>query len=121
MNIDAHLAKARRIESSLAKCTHADFETVIEGAMLAGTHWFNALLHLGGLRTAEHDAVHAEFVSLGERRKLAVAIPAALQALDQIESLRTSHVRGNMPNGEQAAKSALDCLAQLRESALSKL
>jgi hypothetical protein len=109
------------VESSLAKCTDADFETVIEGAMLAGTHWFNLLLHCSGLRAAEDDAVHAEFVSLGERRKLSVIIPAALRALDEIESLRTTHVRGDMPNGEQAAQSALACLARLRETALSKL
>ncbi len=119
MRIDAHQAKAERIERSLAKCTPADYETVIEGAMLAGTHWFNALLHRRALRTVENDAMHAEFISQGERRKLSLAIPDELRALDEIEALRTSHVRGDMPGGEEAAKTALHSLAMLREAALS--
>lgn len=86
--------------------------------MLAGTHWFNVVLHRAGLREVDNDAVHAEFVSIGERRKMSLAVPEALRALDEIERLRTTHVRGDMPDGEQAAKFALECLAGLRESAL---
>jgi hypothetical protein len=119
VKIDAHQAKAQRIERSLAKCTLSDYETVIEGAMLAGTHWFNVLLHRRALRDVENDAMHAEFISHGERRKLSLAIPDALRALDEIEALRTTHVRGDMPDGEQAAKTAFQSLAVLREAALS--
>ena len=119
MNIEAHEAKAERIERSLGKCTTADHETVIEGAMLAGTHWFNVLLHRRGLRRADDDAMHAEFLSVGERRKLALAVPRELDALDEIERLRTTHVRGDMPNGAQASKSAFECLARLRRAAVS--
>ncbi len=68
------------------------------------------LLHHSGLRAAGNDAVHAEFVSLGKRRKFSVAIPGALRALDEIESLRTTHVRGDMPDREQAAKLAFGAL-----------
>ena len=117
MKVDAHQAKAERIERSLAKCALSDYETVIEGAMLAGTHWFNVLLHRRGLRAVENDAMHAEFISHGERRKLALAVPDALRALDAIEALRTIHVRGDMPGGEQAARSAFECLAILRDAA----
>src|SRR5688572_13912542 len=95
VKIDAHQTKAERIERSLAKCTLSDYETVIEGAMLAGTHWFNVLLHRMALRGVENDAMHAEFIPHGERRKLSVAIPRELQALDEIERLRTTHVRGD--------------------------
>jgi hypothetical protein len=42
-------------------------------------------------------------------------MPAALGALDEIEALRTSHVRGDMPNGPEAARRALACLALLRD------
>jgi hypothetical protein len=114
MNVDAHRVKAERIERSLAKCTVRDYETVVEGAMLAGTHWFNVLLHLAGLRAADNDIVHTEFIQLGERRKLALAMPESLRSLDIIEDLRTTHVRGDMPDGEGAARRALECLARLR-------
>lgn len=114
MNITGHRAKAERIERSMAKCSAADFETVIEGAMLAGTHWFNLLLHAEGLRAEDNDIVHTEFVQLGERRKFALAMPEQMLALDLIEDLRTTHVRGDMPEGEAAARRALAALACLR-------
>ena len=114
MNVAGHRAKVERIERSLAKCTAEDYETVIEGAMLAGTHWFNLLLHAAGLRATDNDIVHAEFVQRGERRKFALAMPEALRALDLIEHLRTTHVRGDMPDGLQAARRAFESLALLR-------
>jgi hypothetical protein len=116
VKIAGHRAKAERIERSMAKCALADFETVIEGAMLAGTHWFNLLLHVAGLRTEDNDIVHTEFVQLGERRKFALAMPDEMRALDLIEGLRTTHVRGDMPAGEAAARKALTALAQLRDA-----
>jgi hypothetical protein len=114
MNIDGHRAKAERIERSMAKCSASDYETVIEGAMLAGTHWFNFLLHAAGLRAPDNDIVHTEFVQLGERRKFALAMPEEMRALDLIEELRTTHVRGDMPEGEAAARRALAALARVR-------
>ena len=120
MRIEEHIAKARRIESSLARCTAADYETVIEAAMLAGTHWFNILLHRANLLPAEQDAMHAEFLSAHQRRTVQATMPDALRALDDIERLRTPYVRGNMPGGEQAAAQALACLARLRHPALAK-
>jgi hypothetical protein len=118
MNADAHRAKAESIEQSLARCTTADYETVIEASMLAGTHWFNIALHEVGLLPIDHDAMHAEFLTVGQRRRIACVLPAALVALDTIESFRTPFVRGDLPGGEQAAQRALDCLADLRHAAL---
>ncbi len=120
MNIAGHRAKAERIERSMEKCSAADFETIIEGAMLAGTHWFNLLLHAAALRAADNDIVHTEFVQLGERRKFALAMPEELRALDLIEDLRTTHVRGDMPEGEAAARRALAALARLRTACEGK-
>lgn len=114
MNVDAHRAKAAAIERSLARCTTADYETVIEACMLAGTHWFNIALHATDLLPVDHDAMHAEFLTVGQRRRIASVLPGALAALDTIESLRTPHVRGDLPGGEQAAQRALDCLAELK-------
>lgn len=119
MKIEAHRAKAQSIERSLAQCTVDDYETIIEGAMLAGTHWFNILLHRAGLRDTDNDIVHAEFVSIGERRKFALAVPQALSSLDAIERLRTSHVRGDMPRGDHAARLALEYLSQLHAACLA--
>ena len=117
VKIEDHLTKAERIEGSLAHCTKGDYETVIEGAMLAGTHWFNILLHRALLMPIEQDAMHAEFLSIGERRKARLLVSDALDALDTIEHFRTTHVRGDMPDGEQAALRALECLAQIRNEA----
>jgi hypothetical protein len=120
MNADAHRAKAEAIERSLARCTTADYETVIEACMLAGTHWFNLALHAAGLLAAEHDAMHAEFLTLGQRRRIGCVLPGALAALDTIESLRTPYVRGDLPGGAEAAQRALDALAELEHAALHR-
>lgn len=117
MNGDAHRAKAARIERSLAKLGPDDVEMRIEGAMLAGTHWFNVVLHARGLRAETNDAMHAEFVSAAERRKLALLAGPELAALDEIEALRTTHVRGNMPQAREAGERVLALLALLRASA----
>jgi hypothetical protein len=119
MKIELHQIKANAVERSvLAHCPVADYETVIEGAMLAGTHWLNVLLHRTGIRPPERDAIHAEFLSAGERRLVSVMVPGALQALDAIENFRTLYVRGDMPNGEEAARSSLQKLSHLRRLAL---
>ena len=117
MRIDAHRAKAEAVERSLARIALGDYEMVIEACMLAGTHWLNLLLHAYDLSAPDHDAMHAEFMTLAERRKVMCRIPAALGALDAIEALRTTHVRGDLPGGEEAAAKALASLAVLREQA----
>lgn len=114
---EAHRAKAQAIERSLARCAPADYETVIEACMLAGTHWFNIILHSVGIVPLNVDAMHAEFLSGLERRKARLLAPAALAAMDQIEASRAPFVRGDFPGGEEAANRALACLAQLRQIA----
>lgn len=120
MKSEHHRAKAEAIERSLAKCTVEDYETVIEGAMLAGTHWFNILLHRYGLRPFDRDAMHAEFIAPDEKRDVLAVIPEALQALEDIECFRTPYVRGDMPGGQKAAERAFECLRLLRNLARSK-
>jgi hypothetical protein len=120
MNVEAHRAKAQSIERSLERCTTDDYETVIEGCMLAGTHWFNIAMHAAGLLPVERDAMHAEFLTVGQRRKVACVMPEALAALDVIESMRTLHVRGDLPGGEVAARRALASLDQLRQVAVTQ-
>jgi hypothetical protein len=117
MKAELHRLKAGRIERSLARLSVADHEIVIEACMLAGTHWLNLLLHRHGILPTERDAMHAEFMTMAERRKATVHSRAAIEALDAIESMRTTHVRGDLPGGEDAARRALACLAVLREQA----
>ena len=119
MNESQHRNKAMRIEHSLRSLDVDHFEAVIEGTMLAGTHWFNILLHRANVAAENADAMHSEFLSVGVRRKLAVLLGEPLAALDEIEALRTTHVRGDMPDGPGAARRALACLAILREHALA--
>jgi hypothetical protein len=119
MKLEQHRAKALRIERSLAKLADTDYEAVIEGAMLAGTHWFNLLLHRWQLYPESRDAMHAEFLTVGERRRIAVRMADALAALDTIEGFRTSHVRGDMHDGEASARTARACLERLRAAAES--
>lgn len=119
MKLEQHRAKALRIEASLARLSDGDYEAVVEGAMLAGTHWFNIVLHRTNLFPETRDAMHAEFLTVGERRRVAAKAADVLAALDTIEALRTTQVRGDMPGGEQAARTARDCLARLRRAAVS--
>lgn len=118
MTPSRHRNKAQRIERSMAAVDADHFEAIIEGAMLAGTHWFNLLLHRSALLPETTDAMHAEFLPLGARRRVRVALADALDAMDRIEALRTTHVRGDMPDGTAAAREALAALAVLREQAL---
>jgi hypothetical protein len=121
MRQEAHREKALRIERSLARIADSEYETVIEAAMLAGTQWFNLLLHRKALRSEERDAMHAEFMTLGERRRVAIAMTEALAAMDRIEELRTTHVRGDLPDGISAAKTARACLAILHAAAENEM
>ncbi len=86
--------------------------------MLAGTHWFNLALHATGLVPLDQDAMHAEFLAVGQRRRIACVLPAALAALDTIESLRTPYVPGDLADGARAAQRALDSLAELKRVAM---
>jgi hypothetical protein len=114
---EIHRAKARRIQRSLSRLSPREFEAVIEGAMLAGTHWFHVILHERGLQADTVDVMHAEFLSVGMRRKVALHARVAMEALDEIEHFRTTHVRGDLGDGEKAAVRALACLGVLEDEA----
>lgn len=117
MKSEIHRAKAERIQRSLVRLSTQEFEAVIEGAMLAATHWFNVILHECGLQPESADVMHAEFIGMGMRRKIALRAGVAMEALDEIEYFRTTHVRGDLPEGEKAAARALACLKVLEQEA----
>jgi hypothetical protein len=116
---ERHRAKAEAIARSLGKCAPADHEAVIEGAMLAGSHWFNLALHAFGLWPPDRDVMHAEFLTRAERLKVSVVGAEMVEALEAIEAARALHVRGDAPGGETAARRALELLERIRAAALA--
>ncbi len=117
MTPERHRGVAERIARSLEKVAASDYEAVIEGCMLAGTHWFNAALHEMGLSAPDRDVMHVEYMVVHERRKAWLVAPAMVEALERIEDMRALYVRGNADGGEAAAAEALRCLGVLREAA----
>ena len=117
MSPSAHAERAERIGASLARCEVGDYEVIIEGVMFAGTHWLNAALHVTGVTAYECDALHSEFLTLGERRRIAIVLPTLIEGLDEIEDMRAPYVRGAEPRGEVAGRRALSFLDQIRRVA----
>lgn len=93
MNIQDHLAKAGRIERTIAKLDpERDAECIIEASMLAATHRINAALHRMGYTDLRGDILHSHTSVLP--RDLGGPMNAALAALSTIEGLRPLYVRG---------------------------
>jgi hypothetical protein len=116
---ELHQKKAERIVRSLGKCSPSDYETIIEGAMLAGSHWFNLALHGYGLLPPDQDVMHAEFLTKAERLRVTLVAPELVEALEEIEAARALYVRGSAAGGEDMARRALTLLDRIREIALS--
>jgi hypothetical protein len=120
MNAEGHRAKAERIERSLAKCRTDDYEMVIDGAMLAVTHWINVAFHTLELTGDDSDVIHAYFETAFDRQHFGLVAGAIfLDGLEEIETLRPLHARGSVAGGEAAAKRCLEILQGIREKALA--
>lgn len=115
-----HRAKAQRIERSLARLGPDEVELRIEAAMLAGTHWLNAVLHEDGVTEPSADVMHTYMLVVNELRRLRLVRDGLIDALTDIEDIRPAWVRGNLPGGAQAAERALAQLARLRDAAGSR-
>lgn len=111
MQIKEHVSKAERITSSLAKCDASDYETLIEGAMLAATHWFNAALHAKDIRPVQQDAMHGTKLTVEEHKRCETLLEGLVEALEVLEELRSPYVRGAEPRGEEAGALAMEKLA----------
>ena len=120
MKAEGHRAKAERLDASLAKCRPGDYEMIIDGAMLAVTHWINHAFHTLALTDDDSDVVHAYFETAFDRQHFGLVAGAEfLDGLDEIETLRPLHARGNVAGGEAAAKKALEILRGIRKMALT--
>jgi hypothetical protein len=119
MSPELHRKKAERIARSLGKCSPSDFEAVIEGVMLAASHWFNFALHRYGLRAPDKDVMHAEFLTKTDRLKFTLVAREIVEGLEEIEASRALYVRGSAAGGEEMARRALSLLDQIRATALA--
>ena len=120
MTPEGHRDKANRIDRSLDRCTPPDYEAIIEGSMLAASHWINLALHTLGLSPSDKDFMHPYFVTDGDRRTYDQALGSEmLRAFEKIEELRPFYVRGADPGGARAGQRALELLASIRQKALA--
>ena len=119
MSPEQHAAKAEKILKAMDKLTESDFEMVIEASMLAGTHLLNAALHRMRLSESNDDVMHAEYMSSAMRTKTTLVAGPLVDALQAIEEMRPFSVRGDLPNGETAARRCRDLLEYIRVKASS--
>lgn len=117
MTPEFHRDKAQKIMRAMRHFTTREYEAVIEGCMLAGTHWFNMAMHKFGLRPHDDDVLHAEYLHLADRTGINLVAPQMLKAIDEIESFRALYVRGNVKNGGKAARKALKNLDIIKQTA----
>jgi hypothetical protein len=118
MKPDFHRMKAERIARSMQKLTDADYETIIEACMLAGTHWFNFARHRMAIAGSERDIMHAEYLDGAQRVEISLLEPSLLSALDEIEGYRAGFVRGDMEGGQGIAARCRNLLDTIRSAAL---
>jgi hypothetical protein len=115
MKPEEHRAKAERVYKSLTKAdVFADYEMVIEGAMLAAGHWVNAALHEMGYFPPSMDLMHMTKLTLEDYLRLRAIAPAMINSFFELEELRSPYVRGAEPNGELGARQALLFLDTIR-------
>jgi len=119
MEAAKHRESAERIGRTMAKLGAADYEMVIEGAMLAATHWINYALHTARVTPGKEDVQHTYFLTGNQWRRYGIAVEDMLKALDEIENIRPMYVRGDVPGGDVAAARARALLDQVRTQALA--
>jgi len=93
MNIEQHTAKAQRVLKSLSKLHFPeDYLAIIDGAVVAGYHLGNALLHKNGVSDS---GLHFNSPSkLGAPiSDLPATIQPAFKAFAELERLRFENVR----------------------------
>jgi hypothetical protein len=119
MSPELHRMKAQRIETSMQKLSDLDYEAVIEGSMLAGSHWLNFACHRMELTGPGTDVMHAEYLGGAQRVEISLRAPELLHAMDEIEAYRAGYVRGDLDGGEQVAARCRSLLEDIRRVALA--
>lgn len=120
MNIESHRIKAERIARTLEKCRLSDYEIIIDGAMIAISHWINYAFHSLALTKPDEDIMHCYFVTGFERQFFGlVAGSEFLDALEEVDNFRPLYVRGNISGGENIAERALHLEKLIQKKALA--
>lgn len=119
MRPEHHRRLAERITRTLDLLGPRDAELRIEAAMLAGTHWANYALHRHGVSTHEEDIVHTSMLVVNTLRKYSIVEPELMRSLTDIEELRPLYVRGDLPDAQQAATTAIALLGRIAARANS--
>ena len=93
MNAGQHAAKARRVLSSLKKLSFPeDYLALVDGAVIAGYHLGNALLHDHGFCPPDQHFNSPSKLEAGVP-SLPKAIQPAFEAFAELERLRSEFVR----------------------------
>lgn len=93
MNAEQHTAKAQRVLSSLAKLhLPEDYLAIIDGAVVAGYHLGNALLHRHNVLPESNHANSPSKLPMSISA-LPGAIQPAFRAFSELERLRSEYVR----------------------------
>lgn len=94
MNVNEHTAKAQRVLGSLAKLKFPeDYLAITDGAVIAGYHLGNALLHTHHV-LPESDHANSPSKLGTPISELPGAIQPAFCAFAELERLRSEYVRG---------------------------
>jgi hypothetical protein len=115
MTSDEHLAKAERILASLNKLAFPDdYLALVDGAMIAGYHLGNALLHGHGILP---DTEHANTPSKLDRPISALPEPIqrAFHAFAELEQLRFDYVRSPSTYDERLSTATWRHLETMRQ------
>ena len=118
MKVEEHLNKAARIEQSMAKLDlDADYEAIIENCMIAGTHYYNSVMHTLGATPSDKDFKHTY-----KPRPLLPLVPDELApmraALHVVELLRPHHVRGGDPYSPQVGRACWSSYQEVKSFAM---
>ena len=93
MNVEQHATKAKRVLNSLHKLQFPeDYLAIVDGAVIAGYHLGNALLHKHGVSPSAQHANSPSKLEAGVSG-LPTAIQPAFEAFSELERLRSEFVR----------------------------
>jgi hypothetical protein len=93
MNVEQHAAKAKRVLNSLRKLHFPeDYLAIVDGAVIAGYHLGNALMHKHGVSSPTQHSNSPSKLEAGVP-SLPIAIQPAFEAFSELERLRFEFVR----------------------------
>jgi hypothetical protein len=113
MRTEDHLAKAARLERSIAKLNeNDDYELIVWSSLHGGAHLVNAALHKLGITDESRDYIHSD--KLESDIEIPKEVTDMLSVLHSIELLGPRFVRGRERADPEAMKFCLSQYANLK-------